>query len=301
MTIKTKIFQKLSALFTGRLGWIKYVWFMLVVILSCEQEVDDPILSFGGSGRVEIIEDSLPNIVSSYGPGVSLNKPAPSDITVYLTASGTAMPNEDYKFRNPVVINRGSTYASVDLQFIDDKLAEFDEEGIFRVERIEGGKVSIDTAAGRFLIRDNDAADLRISVLWGTGGNTGSDHIDMDLYLWRETVPGSNQFELVQKAAYHGVSSGVEGIQLSGLEKDGLYGISYVYYQGNTDNFTFRCIFESIGASILEGGKSRVEFNPTYDRKNLNTGAVNLREQFFTKKGFEFKNITEIVVPSSGS
>jgi hypothetical protein len=279
----------------------KRLWLVLFIALSCDTEDIAPILSFGGQGRVEMVEGSLSSVVSSYGPALVLNNAAPTDITVYLTTSGTAKVNEDFTFVNPVVITKGSTLSSLDLQFIDDKLDEPDEEAVFKVERIVGGIVSIDTAAARILILDNDNADLRISLLWAIGGNTGSDNIDMDLYLWRETSPGSGQFELVEKQANHNATSGVEGIQLSGLSPDGLYGISYVYYQGKTDNFTFRCILESVGSAILEGGKSQIEFNPTYNKVNLNTGTVSIREQFFTKKGFEFKNVTAVTVPANGS
>ena len=65
-----------------------------------------------------------------------------------------------------------------------------------------------------------------------------------------EITPGSGQFELVQKAANRGSLVGAEGVILSGLEKDGLYEVSNVYCQGNTDNFTFWCIIESIGSSV---------------------------------------------------
>jgi hypothetical protein len=55
------------------------------------------------------------------------------------------------------------------------------------------------------------------------------------------------------------------------------------------------------GGAIVEVGKSGVEFNPTYNTININNGEVTPREQFFTKQGFQYYNITPVVVPETGA
>lgn len=274
-----------------------------VFFLSCAEgdPMDDAKVSFGTyNNQIEMGENSLPSIVSSFGPDVSLSRPMDVDVKVYLESSGTAIANEDFTFKNPVIIPKGSLSSSADLQFIDDKLDEPDEIGVLRISSVEPINTTIDTASTSFLIRDDDAADLQIGLLWGTGGNTGSDQIDMDLYLWRESAPGSGIFEVVTTMANRG-PLGFEFVTVSGLDPDGVYGLSCVYYHGNTDNFTFRVIYTPVSSAILEGGKSALEFNPTYNVININKGTVSVREQVFTKEGFHFRNITPFVVPESGS
>lgn len=283
---------------------LKKVVSRIVVVMAlsgCDDEKAPhlPVISFSENGRIEIIEGSLPDIVSSYGPGIFLSEPAQTDVSVYLSTSGVAKVNEDYTFTNPVVIPQGSTFASVGLQFVTDKLDEFDEAGNFRLEHASI-EANLDTATGKFLIVDDDGSDLRISLIWASGGNTGLDPIDMDLYLWRESTPGSNNFEVVKKSVNR-APSGYESTWVSGLDADGRYGVSYVYHSGNTENLSFRVIFESLGGSILEGGMPQLEFTPTYNVKNVNSGEVVIREQFFTKKGFQFKEITPVIVPEIGS
>ena len=279
----------------SRLAPCILLWSMLA---GCGDSSPDPIkVSFHNEGRVEMLEDLMPSTVADYGPGVFLSRPADEDLLVYFATSGTATINEDYTISNPTVIPKGSTFASVSLQYVDDKLDEYDETGDLRIMPFNNPLYVVDTVSGKFLIFDDDAADLQISVLWGTDGNP-----DMDVYLWRETSPGSNQFEVVSKQANHSFGSGVEGITLSGLDKDGLYAISYVYYSAAPrDSFPFRVILESVGGAIVEGGKTQLEFDPTYTQKNLNKGEVTLHEQYFTKKGFEFYNFSDITVPGSGS
>ena len=242
---------------------LKQNLFLLAVpafFLSCTEEasVDDAKVSFGTyNNQIEMVENSLPSIVPSYGPAVSLSRPMQVDVKVYLESSGTAIANEDFTFKNPVIIPKGLLISSADLQFIDDKLDEPDEIGVLKISGVEPINTSIDTASTSFVIRDDDAADLQIGLLWGKGGNTGSDQIDMDLYLWRESAPGSGIFQVVTKMANRG-PLGFEFITVSGLDHDGVYGLSCVYYHGNTDNFTFRVIYTPVGSAILEGGKSGI-------------------------------------------
>src|SRR4051812_9058197 len=113
---------------------IKYISILFIasVLLGCDDdELPDVVVSFGGRGEVQIVEGSLAEIVSSYGPAIFLSRPAPQDVTVYLSASGEAAIGEDYTYSNSVLIRKGETFGTVNLQFIDDKLDEFDEHGKF--------------------------------------------------------------------------------------------------------------------------------------------------------------------------
>jgi hypothetical protein len=55
-------------------------------------------------------------------------------------------------------------------------------------------------------------------------------------------------------------------------------------------------VLSAEGGAIVEDGKAGVEFNPTYNTININNGEVTLREWFFTEEGFQYYNITPIVV-----
>jgi hypothetical protein len=285
-------------------------WLLVLFLLGgCSEDAPPPItVSFASqkfsdwNGRIEIVEDALPSVVSS-AIRVYLSEPAPSDVYVYLATSGDARLNEDYTFTNQVVIRKGEQAEFIYLQFVDDKLLEFDEEGIFTIERALpvgsiGRAIMPDTTTGRFLIRDNDSASLGVSLSWG---GDGSDRINMDLYLWRETSPGSNAFEVVQKMNSR-FTPGHQSIVLSGLEEDGLYGLSYVYHEGHSDKVSLKVTFEAYGGAILEGGAPRLEFNAVYGLKNINPDEpTTIREQYFVKEGFQYRNLTPIAVPESGS
>ncbi len=272
------------------------LFFLIAVIainLSCEENKFLTTVSFAESGRMLIYEDSR----SSYGPTLSLSTPAPRDIVVYLTSKGEADIDIDYKFTNPVVIPKGEKFTSIGLAFIDDKLDEFDENIEFFIERVEGIESLLDTTSAKVTIIDQDVADLRIGLFWGI-----ADNKDMDLYLWRENFPGSNEFEIVQTMANHGINQGYEIIDLSGLDKDGLYGLSYVFYSGNSFfDFPVYISFSRQGSSIIEGGVDRLEFELMYGTKNLSNGTTPVRMQYFRKEGFHFKNFTAITIPQSGS
>lgn len=275
---------------------------MSIFFFGCGgDEPPAPKVSLIGSS-VEMLENSPFSIVASFGPALSLDRAAPENVTVYIEASGgDATVDGDYKFISPVVIPKGELRASVGLQFIDDKLDERDERGVIKISRTEGSPVSIDTTSAYFVVLDDDEADLNISLAWGIGGNTGSDKPDLDLYLWHETSPGTGIYEIVKSSANHNYPSGSEAVVLSGLEKDGRYGISCVYYEPATGDFQFRLILQPVGSGILEGGTSSKVIEPIYKGANVNKGTVTVREIYFTKQGSQYNNVSPFITSGSGS
>jgi len=276
-----------------------------IFLFGCHEENKPTTIYFGDlrggkPGRIEILEGSPEGTVANYGPGVYLSQPAPSDITISFSSVGTAGENTDFIITNPLIVRKGYQFTSLNLKFIDDKTDEFNEPGDLIMQSIEGAEVSVLNDTAKFLILDDDVSDLQISVSWS---NVDSD---LDLYLWREKVAGSNEFELVTKSenrppfaspifAIH------EDANLSGLEKDGLYALSYLYYSGTLNLLNFKVNFKPSGTAILDGGKTILEFNATYKSVNLNSGTAPKKVQFFVKEGNQYHSFTDISVPESGS
>ncbi len=277
--------------------------FLLLVTFNCQDDGSKATVSFGKSNNhLEILENSLPDIVSSYGPALFLSQPLSRDLAVNIESSGVAVYGKDFTFPKPFIIPKGETVLSLGLQFINDDVEEFDEAAKLRITSVDDQHVRIDTLSNNFLIKNDDAADLQVTIYWIVAGDHSIDNIDMDIYLWRESSPGSGIFEIVSKVVNRtNPPIGFEGVFVSGLDKDGLYGLSYVYQKGATDNFSFVVTFRPYGSATINGSKSDLVFTPTYKLANINSGEVTIREQFFTKKGFEFGNVTAIVVPPSGS
>jgi hypothetical protein len=279
---------------------------LLLGIEGCKDEINNnpkiKLSFYPQNNGIGFMENSLTSIVNDYGPFLNLNEPLQKDLRVQIEYTGTATYDQDYTIQQPVIFTRGSVMAPLGLKILDDNTDEFDESIKFKIRSCDDPTVEIDTVSFKVLITDNENSDLRVLIGWPLFGNTGSDNIDFDLYLWRESSPGSNTFNLVTKKTNHNhVGSGNEGILLSGLEKDGVYGLSYVYYNGNSDNISFTTYFQPVDQATVEGSTKQIEFTATYNLININKGDVVIREQFFTKSGFDFKNFTPITVPQIGS
>lgn len=276
-------------------------FFCLTLHLIACQEEEKPKIYFGDLhgdkvGRVEMLEGLPEGTVASHGPGVYLTSPVSQDLTIYFSSVGTAEENEDFIITNPLIVRKGNQFGSLNLKFISDMSDEFNEKGDLLIESVSSGNFKIISDTGKFLILDDDLSDLSIQVSWPSFGNS-----DLDLYLWREKTTGSNEYELVKKAENRPPFSLSETLDLSGLEIDGVYALSYLYFGGVVDQLNIKVQFTPLGSAILDGGKSSLEFTATYKPINLNTGTAPKRIQFFTKEGNQYHSFTGIEVPETGS
>ncbi len=220
--------------------------------------------------------------------------PIADDATLSFDLSGTATLDEDYEFF-------GWDEDGVYLTLIDDDIFESDETIVVSIT--EGNKVDISSPnTHTATITNNDPVPgLQIDLTWDDGA-TGD--VDMDILVWRETAPGSVDFEPLDEYFADAISfSSPESTFIPATENDGIYAISYTYYEGSNNSLDFDVTISSVGGTI-NGAGSSTSFSGTYTLANINEWDVTQTAylaQFYEKVGTNYVSLTGIDIPSSGS
>jgi hypothetical protein len=279
-----------------------------VMLPSCKEDEPfvKPKLSFGESeltfkeseGEVEI--------------KIILDKAYTKDIEIDYSISGTAgeavkvgsSGDADYKITSDYLtleIESGETEGIITLEFFSDVEIEDDETIEIQIEDVDSEEIEL-TRDDEINITLEQEDGLIVALAWGVGTGEKYTDVDMDLFLW------------VEDDAATLVNSGFGSFQSStvspeffflptALLDDGTYGLSCNYYSGTVEPMNFQVTYikwvngAASGVNVVKKG--------TYTLANINAWDESETDPImvmtFEKLGAEFKDFSDITVPSAGS
>lgn len=250
--------------------------------------------------------------IGDYAIAVSLDRPAPQDIEVNYTISGSATVDEDFTTPGSFVIEKDSLQGYIIISIIDDNVFEFDpNEMQYFGETVNiiltgvsgNGVLASDESllTHTLLIADNEpiAHSMLIELSWDSGDGTAGD-VDMDLLLF--ILDPQEGAVLVGESQQIGTD--FEGIVVGTPAPDAEYGLAYRYFEGSSDPLKFKAKFTAKLGS-LPGNAETIEYDGVYTQANINgditSGATVQIVQTFRKAGSDYFNFSEINIPESGS
>ncbi|MGC3946624.1 MAG: hypothetical protein QM762_19230 [Chryseolinea sp.] len=217
---------------------------------------------------------------------VVLDKPAPEDITVTYSFTGTAMEYvaaagqhaSDYEIKSEykkVKIAKDASEGIIELELYSDTDVEDDETIVLSIDTVEPVEVKA-TVPDDITITVQQEDGLIVGLVWGETGVTYPD-VDMDLILWAPNASGT----LVPAYGFLGyagdyntnlittASPNYELFFLPGVVDDGSYGISANYYAGTKEPMKFKVTYVPIvngadGTPVVKDG--------TYTKANIMLG-----------------------------
>ncbi len=244
---------------------------------------------------------------------LNLDKAAYRDIVIDFTIKGSAQLDADYQTTAMATIVEGSTSGELTITLIDDTEFEFDQDLIdlagilgetleISLARISGNALpseNKDEISHLLIIQEDEEAEksLTIDLSWDSGDGTPGD-VDMDLAIFY-IDPEDGPIFLTVSAS---VGTDFEKITITTPAPDGLYGLAFRYYEGQSDNLSFTSKFVA-EKGTLPGGVAETTRAGVYTLANLN-GAENNPVQIvqtFEKNGSNYSSISEITIPASGS
>lgn len=234
---------------------------------------------------------------------VQFSATLPGGVTPVIELGGTATEGTDYTF----------TMDTKEITFTvpDDFIYDPSETIIVEITDFDGNAKVGGKRIHTITITDKDEAanpGLRVELRWDvdpvTSGNQPGD-VDMDLFLWIEDPPGSDDFILIDFSAQ--IGNGFEAVFLPSNNltnyPNRAYGLGYNYYSGSSNNLKVNVSFKVFKGAI-DGGINKLESTADYTLANINEWDVTedfYIVQFFEKDNANFNNFTEIFVPVSGS
>lgn len=246
-----------------------------------------------------------------------LDKPAPQDITVEYTLSGTAtdsitaFTNEsspDYYIdgvAGQATFKAGETKAVIEIQLYTDLIIEdavpsteaFDAETIVITVSNPNGIQMTDNTMEISLVQEDG---LIVLLAWEAPVDTLK--ADMDIILRVGETTSSWLGILTGSAA--GSFEGPEYIFIPTALDFPAYGLSYVYYEGTYDTLDFAAVFIDLVDGALEAEANTLTYEARYTKANKNKwedAETTIVVQTFEKANGAFTTPSAIQVPASGS
>jgi hypothetical protein len=227
---------------------------------------------------------------------IQLDRPANGNITIFLETSGTAADTFDYDLVKSVTIPAGQTVASVEFQPYVDLDVDPDEEAIISFKSVSG---SASLSQDNITITLEEFEDeVILDLTWrANNGNTPGD-VDLDILFWVDD--GAGGYDLF--AVSDNIGTTFEALAIpTPLLPDGTYALSFLYFEGTSNDVDFSATFTPLGTTTVDGFDSPAEYTATYTLDNLFDPLLfPLFEQFGTINGLDF-SLSDITVPSEGS
>lgn len=217
------------------------------------------------------------------------NGPTADNATISFDFGGTATLDVDFEFLG---WNDDGLY----LTLIDDIDVETDETIV--VTMTDSENVTVSSSPHTVTIEDDDVdtgTNLKIDLEWDSGDGTMGD-VDMDLILWQYDAI-NDEYDFIDAAA--GTTS-FETLTLFAADPNGIYGLTYQYYDGTSNNLELIVKFTTTDGTI-DGTLHQRTFTETYTLANVNPTLDVFIEQELQKAGTNYTNFTAINVPTTGS
>lgn len=277
--------------------------------ISCKDEEVPPPATLTFASEFTLVAENEGSVLIT----LNLDKPAYRDIVIDFTIKGSAQIDIDYQTTAMATIAEGSTSGDLAITIIDDAEFEFDQDLIdlagmlgetleISLARITGNALpseNEDEISHLLIIQEDEEAEksLTIDLSWDSGDGTPGD-VDMDMAIFF-IDPETGPLFLTASAS---IGTGFEKITITTPAPNGLYGLAFRYYEGQSDNVTFTSRFVSVNGT-LPGGVTEASHTGVYTQANIN-GAENNPVQLvqtFVKDGSNYTAISEITIPASGS
>ena len=295
--------------------WKPFALFLAFATLaiSCSDDEQPPVIIAFATATSTVDES-----VGTANITLTLDRPAPGDITLSFGLAGTATTGDDFVSSGSATISAGATQASVAIQIVDDNLFEVDavnqtgpDETIeITLTGVTGNAqlaVDVTTLAHTLTITENDDEPfLQIDLTWQDAATGNAGNVDMDLIFWFEPVAGSGEFQCGPNELQTGttIGTGFETIAISSLNPDFTFGLTFLYFEGSATTLNFTVRYTVVGGT-LPNGQTTATFTGTYTQANLNPDAFDTGdfqiEQTFTKSGLNYPSISPIFIPVDGS
>lgn len=242
---------------------------------------------------------------------VTIDKAYAKDIEIDYSISGTAGEKVkvganaayDYEITSDylkVEIPAGETKGIIKLEFISDVAIEDDETIEIQIEEVDSEEIEI-TRDDEINITLKQEDGLVVVLEWGVEANPKYLNVDMDLFLWVEDAGGTLGITQFRSADASVTSPELFFLPTAALD-DGTYGLSCNYYSGTVDPMNFQVTYVKLvnganaGSVVKKGTYTLANINP-WDTSEVDPSLV----MTFEKLGTEFKDFSEITIPTSGS
>ncbi|HEY0744430.1 MAG TPA: hypothetical protein VGD40_23350 [Chryseosolibacter sp.] len=208
-----------------------------------------------------------------------------------------------------VTILKGSTEASFIVTIYEDGRLEFpdDDEDFteddipfetieLTLERVVSGPIKLGTALKHTVRVLED--DTYVLIGWGVNNTQSAGDVDMDLWVYIndqfafpvEDSDSQNPYEAFS------IPAGIDNLKI---------GMRYIYKSGTADDVDFESLVANYGGTVART-------NGTSDVGIVSAGSYTLANKYvsaephttsqsMSKNGFNYTNLTDIVVPTSGS
>ncbi len=279
-------------------------------LLSCSDDEQPPaVIAFATA--TSTVDES----VGTANITLSLDRPAPGDITLNFNLGGTATAGDDFISSGTATIAAGATQAAVAIQIVDDDLFESNIDNQNETIEITLTGVTgnaqlaadVSTLVHTLTITENDDEPfIQIELSWQDAATGNAGNVDMDLIFWFEPVAGSGEFQFGPNDLQTGttIGTGFETIIISSLNPDFNFGLTFLYFEGSATTLNFTVRYTIVGGTLLNG-QTTATFTGTYTQANLNPDAFDTGdfqiEQTFAKVGLNYPAISPIIIPDAGS
>jgi len=293
---------------------------MLVFVSSCDKD-DEPTkyaLSFSDTELTAKESDLTIEIE------VTLDKPAPEDVTVKYKLEGSAFDDiragaqdedADYTVEGDyeeIEIKEGETSAKIVLIPFSDEFVEEDET--IEISITEVGTENIDfstTESATVTLGQEDG--MAIFIDWPKAGVDGV--ADMDMIVRIAENDGTLEWNgILTGSAFRGFEANYEFVfipktyvgELFDLGYvNTIYGLSYTYYDGTLEKLDFTSTFIEVINGEPEGEAGHQSFEQSYTKANLNKWVgqtyPTIIAQTFVNNNGTFSDISPISVPDASS
>ncbi len=256
---------------------------------------------------------------------ISLDKPAPEDITVKFKLTGTAYDdvraqaeNEYADFEvdgdyDKIVIAKGETSATIKLTPYSDSDLEDDETIIVTLTEVKNANVILDSSPVSTVTLGQE--DGMIVYLVWPASSSANGVVDMDM-LVRIGASAASYDRIIAGSIFPGFDRNFELVfipktfvgTLFGYDySNSTYGLTYTYYDGTRNDLTFTVTFAELINGEIEAEASQQDFTNavSYTTDNINkwegSAYPTIIAQTFSNVGGVYQNFSEIVTPESSS
>lgn len=254
---------------------------------------------------------------------IKLDKPAPADITIDYTVSGSAIEFERAKTEQvdpdfgiedvgKIQIDKGESSATISLFIYTDELIEEDETITITLDKADVNHVEFQPGTKMDItLKQQDG--LVILLEWPAASTTGVADMDMFVRIG-ETASPVTYDGVVTGSIYRGFDSNYEAVFIPKTYTGALFdlgytnttfGISYTYYDGTLSPLTFKSTFIDFVNGAAEGTSTRQSFEASYTFDNRNKWAgttyPTIVAQTFQNDGNQFTNISSITTQATSS
>ncbi len=239
----------------------------LLTLTNCGEDEEIPKVGFT-SGSSNVVEGSSVSVPFSVA--------IPSGVTPSISFAGTATENIDFTW----------TISADGRELAFQTLADdtFDDETIIlEITGFNGSAQVGQTATHTINISD---PGLLIELTWT---NRDGGVSDLDLILFRETSPGSDEYTEVDGS--FGVGSS-ESVSLPGNGTNAKYAVGVEYFDGTSDDIDFTLTLSTTAGTINSNTKeivftgSLTEYHQTAELSNVT----------FSKNNFNYSNFSSLFI-----